>query len=372
MFLESIEGMTSDMIGMLNLYQTTSLSENQCKIISNLSRNLQVIADLSQADMFIDCFLPGRNAAIVVAEAHPSTTQSLYRNSVVGQIAYEENEPGVLFSLQTGKSVIGSRGISQEHVVMQQDIVPITDEYGMTIAVLIKEQDISQLIQNEKNVKMLMHSSSAGEKQTVLQSMMMQEIHHRVKNNLQVIASLLRLQMRRSSSKEVTEVFQDSISRISSMALIHDYLAKMGMDEVDVTFVMEQMATLLLSSFHIPNKHIEIHVQGESLVLRSDKATSVALVVNELVQNCMKHAFRSKNEGKIEICINDRKQMAFIIVQDNGCGMEEAFSSQGSSLGLQLVKMLVEEELQGELSFFHSVKGTKVSISFPIPEKVMM
>lgn len=360
------------MESVLHVDQVTGLSREQCAIILAMAKNLQVMADISQADMFIDCLLPEGNAAIIVAEAHPNTAQSLYKNSVLGQIAFEENEPGVLFSLKTGKPVIGSRGLTQEHIMMQQDIVPIIDASGVTVAVLIKEQDISQTIQNEQRVKLLTQTNNSKEKQHVIQSMIIQEIHHRVKNNLQVISSLLRLQMRRSSSEEVIEVFRDSVSRISSMAMVHDYLAQNGIEEVDVAFVMGQIATLLVSSSSTPEQHIDVSVQGEQLFLPSNRATSAVLVVNELIQNSIKHAFPSRDEGKVEICINCRKQMVTITVSDNGCGMgEDVFSYATSSLGLQLVHMLVEEELQGVLSFFHSDKGTKASITFPIVGRVI-
>lgn len=356
----------------LDLGDFTVLTDEQCSVIYELANNLPIIADLSQADIFIDCLLADRDAAIVVAEANPRTTQSLYKNSVVGQIAYEDSEPGVLFSLKTGKPIIGSRGISQENVVMQQDIVPIQDSLGNTIAVLIKERDISQEIQTEQKMKTLMKRDNSSEKESVFQTLVIQEIHHRVKNNLQVIASLLRLQMRRSSSSEATEVFRDSVSRISSMALVHDYLAQHGIEEVDAKFVMEQIAALLISLSNNQEKMLEISMQGEPLFLPSDKATSVSLVVNELVQNCIKHAFPSQNTGLISLSVNQRKQMAYITVADNGKGLDGNLSSfQTFSLGLQLVNMLVEEELQGELSFFHSDRGTKVSITFPIPDRVM-
>lgn len=356
----------------LTLDQVTNLTYEHYEIINNMSINLQVIADISQADVFIDCLLPGGKEAIVVAEANPNTTSSLYKESVLGQVAVEEAEPGVLFSLRNGKPVIGSRGISQENIVMQQDIVPITDSDGMTIAVLIKEQDISETIRNERKVKSLMETTNSREKERLVQSLVVQEIHHRVKNNLQVISSLLRLQMRRSPSQEVREVFEDSLSRIGSMALVHNYLAKDGLEEVDIKFVMGQIATLLVSSSTSPGQDIQVSVQGETIFLPSDKATSLALVVNELVQNGLKHAFRSKEHGIIEITINSRKQMVFIIVSDDGSGMTEQSSDQpSSSLGLQLVRILVEEELEGVVSIFSSIRGTKVSITFPIIDKVI-
>jgi two-component sensor histidine kinase len=356
----------------LTLDQVTNLTYEHHEIIKNMSTNLQVIADISQADVFIDCLLPGGKEAIVVAEANPNTATSLYKESVVGQVAVEEAEPGVLFSLKNGKPVNGSRGISQENIVMQQDIVPITDSDGRTIAVLIKERDISEIIRNERKVNSLMKTTNSQEKQRLVQSLVVQEIHHRVKNNLQVISSLLRLQMRRSPSQEVREVFEDSLSRIASMALVHNFLAKDGLEQVDVKFVMGQIATLLVSSSSIPGQNIQVSVQGESLFLPSDKATYLALVVNELIQNGLKHAFHSRENGRIEITINSRKQMVYIIVSDDGSGMAELPSDQPSStLGLQLVRMLVEEELEGVVSFFPSTRGTKVSIMFPIIDRVI-
>ncbi|MGE7695146.1 sensor histidine kinase [Lysinibacillus sp. NPDC094177] len=355
------------MIGVLDLERLTSLSNEKCEIILGMAQNLQIIADLSQADIFIDCLLKEDNASLVVAEAKPTTIASLYKKSMLGQIAYEEMEPGVLFSLKTGKPIFGSRGITEEHGIMQQDIVPIKDSHGETIAVLIKERDISQVVQNEKNIEHFMKATNSRDKQRVFQAIVVQEIHHRVKNNLQVISSLLRLQMQHTQSEEVAEVFHDSISRISSMALVHDYLAKSGIDEADINLLIQQISTLLVSSSIIPGQQITVSVEGESVFCPSDKATAIALIVNELVQNSIKHAFPSQNYGDIDINLRRRKQMVTITVTDDGCGIGDSFSlGDMSSLGLQLVDMLVEERLQGVLSFPLSNKGTKVSITFPI------
>ncbi|MEK3936630.1 sensor histidine kinase [Sporosarcina sp. FSL W7-1349] len=357
------------MNGVLDLCQLTGLSNEQCKIILGVAQNLQIIADISQADIFIDCLLEEENAALIVAEAKPATIPSLYQNSLLGQIALEDMEPGVLFSLKTGKSISGSRGITEESGVMQQDIVPIKDLAGETIAVLIKEKDISREVQQEKNIGKLMKTTEADDKQDVIKSIIVQEIHHRVKNNLQVISSLLRLQKRRTSSKEVANVFQDSISRISSMALVHDHLAQSGIGEANVKTLIKQVASLLVTSSSTPDQNISVSVEGESVFCPSDKATAVALIVNELIQNSIKHAFLLRDEGNIDITLTVRKQMVTIIVMDNGCGIGDSFlPSETSSLGLQLVDMLVEERLQGVLSFLQSDKGTKVSITFPIIE----
>ncbi|MGE7948778.1 sensor histidine kinase [Lysinibacillus sp. NPDC093688] len=355
------------MIRILDVERLTSLSNEQCEIILGVAQNLQIIADLSQADIFINCLLEEDNASLIVAEAKPTTIASLYKKSLLGQIAFEEMEPGVLFSLKTGKPIFGSRGITEERGIMQQDIVPIKDLHGETIAVLIKERDISQVVQNERNIEQLMKATNSEDQQRVFQAIVVQEIHHRVKNNLQVISSLLRLQMQRTHSEEVAEVFHDSISRISSMALVHDYLAQRGIEEADIKLLIKQITTLLVSSSIIPDQHIAVSVEGESIFCPSDKATAVALIVNELVQNSIKHAFPSRNYGTIAINLRQRKQMVTITVTDDGCGIGDPFSiGELSSLGLQLVEMLVEEKLQGVFSFPISEKGTKVSITFPI------
>lgn len=178
--------------------------------------------------------------------------------------------------------------------------------------------------------------------------------------------------MRRCSSGEAVEVFRDSIARLSSMAVVHDYLAQHGIENVDAKFVMEQISALLISLSKTPESRLNLSVQGEPLFLPSEIATSVFLIVNELVQNCIKHAFSDHQTGMIEITVHSRKQMAYITVSDNGQGITGMHSKdKSSSLGLQLVELLVEEKLQGDLSFFHSNRGTKVSLTFPIPDKVI-
>ncbi|GLC87165.1 sensor histidine kinase [Lysinibacillus piscis] len=351
---------------MVDLRQFSNLSHGQREIILGVARNLQLIADLSQADVFINCLLEDGDAALVVAEAKPTTVPSLYQKSMVGHITVEEMEPGVFFCLQTGKPVASSRGITAERGVMRQDIVPIKDEQGTTIAALIKESNISEVVENKKTMAKLLTIHDNEEKQRVLQAMAIQEIHHRVKNNLQVIASLLRLQMRRFSSAEVMAIFHDSIARISSMALVHDYLAQARTDEADIKWLITEVTTLLVSSSIIPGQDITVSVEGESVYCPSNQATVIVMIVNELVQNSIKHAFPTKRDGAITIQIKTIKQMMTITVIDNGCGIDDSFSlNHSASLGLQLVEMLVGEKLQGVFSFQPSIEGTRAFLTFP-------
>ena len=116
------------------------VAEEDIVQLQELARSLPYIADLAKADVFIDCRLSDDiTAALVVAEAKPATVPSLYRSSVVGQLAYAENEPGVIRCIRTGQPVMGSRGISQEHVEIEQNVTPIKNRDGHPSATYPRE-----------------------------------------------------------------------------------------------------------------------------------------------------------------------------------------------------------------------------------------
>ncbi|MFC3886110.1 sensor histidine kinase [Bacillus songklensis] len=450
-------------------------------IIQSLSDHLQLFADLFQCDVFIDCLVPGENAAFVVAEAHPKTAKSLYKKSVAGQIAQEKNEPGVLMCLKSGKPILGSRGISQENINIQQNVIPIKNDRQNTIGVLIMEKDITDKINQEKKVRRLsetneqltetlfelamsenripaliheglilfnnddaityaneraydmlreLHSvrtligssiemlslgtinkqtiqQNGGfllkefehqnkyiqlkavsinrnqqnlggilllrdlteikekEKQLMIKSAVIKEIHHRVKNNLQTIAGLLRLQMRRSSSKEVEQVFRDSINRITSISIVHEVLSQDGLNQVDCKEIFEYVSRAIVSSMKRYEQTVKVKIAGDSIYLNADKASSLALVVNELVQNCMEHAFFNMSEGYIVIQLEQRDEQVVIQVTDNGVGIGNTSFLESKSLGLDICTTLIVEDLDGTIEFTDTGNGTQVTITFP-------
>jgi hypothetical protein len=121
------------MKSVLTVCDKNILSEQDAHIIDGLYENLQIIADITEADVFIDCLIPEERAAVVLAHARPTTAKTLYSTTIVGQKVVAENEPGVLFSLLSGQPVIGSRGkYPNEQVVMQQNIVPVKNHTGKT------------------------------------------------------------------------------------------------------------------------------------------------------------------------------------------------------------------------------------------------
>ena len=200
----------------------------------------------------------------------------------------------------------------------------------------------------------------------VTNAAVMREMHHRVKNNLQTIAMLLRLQMSEGAAP-VREALSEAINRILSIAVVHDILSQEGFRLVDVKEMIERLTQTIAQNMLSPDKDIGISVRGEGAMLSAQRATALALAVNELVQNAIEHAFVGRRQGTIAISLAKGRGRLTIEVQDDGVGLPPDFASHPSNLGLQIVKTLVEEDLRGEF-ILTSEKGTKAVIQIPMSQ----
>lgn len=138
----------------------TNLSQDDIAVVADLASQLDVMADLSQGDVFIDCLGKDGDVAIVVAHGKSSWTPSLYRRDVVGELALPGKEPGVFEAFRTGRPVTDARGLSQEDVPIRQRVVPIRGAAGGTIAVFIHEQDITDELERERCIESLEQSNA--------------------------------------------------------------------------------------------------------------------------------------------------------------------------------------------------------------------
>ncbi|MFD3446735.1 sensor histidine kinase [Microbacteriaceae bacterium 4G12] len=201
------------------------------------------------------------------------------------------------------------------------------------------------------------------EAEIVLKTVAIREIHHRIKNNLQTIASLLRLQGRRTESNEAKILLKDSVNRILSIAATHELLSKQLSDDVNlsdvVKFVINNLRRCYSDHDHIT---LTIHADAE-LIIDSDRATVVALIVNELVQNCYDHAFKGKDTGIISVSLEKRDNQVFIAVKDNGKGLQKKEGKE-QSLGLTIVQSYVKDKLKGCLSIKANDEGTNITVQF--------
>lgn len=201
------------------------------------------------------------------------------------------------------------------------------------------------------------------EKALILKSGAIKEMHHRVKNNLQTIASLLRLQMRRTDSEETRQVLGESMNRILSIASTHQLLAQSGIDEVMIGEVIQNITNNTLRYYSGSRFHVEINLEGDDFQVDSDIATSVALIINELLENALKYAFREGDSGRVRIVVTRGEMYSRIQVIDNGKGFDVE-NTDGSRLGLSIVKSMVCDKLQGDLDIESSSKGTHVTFDF--------
>ena len=245
---------------------------------------------------------------------------------------------------------------------------PIFDASGKLTAVSVIARDITERIKAEKS---LAKAEDARKK----------EIHHRIKNNLQVISSLLDLQAERLSykktisTKEIIEAFRESQNRVISMALIHEELYKeKGTDTLNFTEYLKTLADTLFQTYRVSSKNIHLEMDlEENVSFNIDTAVPLGILVNELVSNSLKHAFPDKSKGEIRIKLHrekseDSKSTSFILtVSDNGIGIPENLEIEDlDSLGFQLVVSLVDQ-LDGEFELKRN-NGTEFTIKFNVTE----
>jgi two-component sensor histidine kinase len=219
------------------------------------------------------------------------------------------------------------------------------------VGALMVIQDVTDEERNEQELK--------------IKSAMMQEIHHRVKNNLQTIAALLRLQARRTASREVAEMLTQSINRILSIAVVHEFLSKDEASMINIHEVSNRILNEVTRGILDPEKRIRVRLEGPSnFCLPAQQATSCALIINELLQNAVEHAYRDKSEGLIEVRLREDADSMSIEIADDGGGLPAGFDLARSGLGLQIVQTLVREDLKGQFELRNG-RGLRAVVSFP-------
>lgn len=196
-------------------------------------------------------------------------------------------------------------------------------------------------------------------------NVLIREVHHRVKNNLQVISSLLSLQADTDMDGKALAAIQESRDRVKSISILHQLLYQNNnVDVINIRKYIDQLVTFLRSVHQPPNIEIHFNIQMEELQLDVDTAVPLGVILNELVTNAFKYAFKDRNIGLVEISIQQLKENEYcLIVSDDGVGMNRSVDfDQLESLGLRIVSLLTRQ-LGGNISMKPS-KGTTFSIVF--------
>ncbi len=218
-------------------------------------------------------------------------------------------------------------------------------------------RDISERKQAEDQIK-----ASLKEKETLLQ-----EIHHRVKNNMAVISSLLALQEDRVDDSITKEILRDSQNRVWSMLMIHESLYRSdNLSAINLESYLTELGKNIIQNYSMAST-VQYIVEAETIMINTKQASPVGLIVNELITNCLKYAFPDDRAGEIVLSLKSIKENGIeLAVSDNGVGIPEDFDLKSTdTLGLKLVKLLAEDQLRGLIEM-ESNNGTKFTIKFNI------
>jgi len=257
-----------------------------------------------------------------------------------------------------GRALTGKRKDGTE-LPVEISLSPQMTESGLLVTSIIR--DISERRRAEEQLK-----ASLREKEVLLR-----EIHHRVKNNLQVTSSLLKLQSNSVQDSAAREMFEESRNRIRAMALVHEKLYQStDLSRINMSEYLEALAALLIRSYGTAEQRVKLELSGTGVLLPIEAAIPCGLILNELISNCLKHAFSGRDSGLIRTSVQRvSPHMLALSVADNGNGLPSgADPMRAETLGLRLVQALAEQ-LQGRISVHSSGAGTEITVVFAEPEK---
>jgi len=245
-------------------------------------------------------------------------------------------------------------GLGQRY--MDVAYYPYTGPDGIISGVVVSSHDITDRKQAEEQI-----AASLKEKEVLLR-----ETHHRIKNNMQVMTSLLKFQSANIEDKQVAEMFKESRDRIKSMALVHEKLYRSkGLADVDFEEYVKSLVSSISSSYGASAAGITSIIETDDVSIGLETAIPCGLIINELVSNSLKYAFPGNRKGEIRVALRSLDEDALVLeVGDNGIGMPEDLDFRNTaSMGLQLVNILSEDQLPGKIELDRA-GGTTFRIRF--------
>jgi two-component sensor histidine kinase len=284
---------------------------------------------------------------------------------LTGELCYEkymgQKEPCDFCPMQ--------KAIAASHA-QRAEVLGVDGRYYELLAAPLPDPDgtVDKAIEVVKDITDRKRAEEGLHRELKEKEVLLKEIHHRVKNNLQVISSLLSLQSHHVQGERDRELFRESQDRVRSMALVHEKLYQSNsFAHIDFADYVKSLIHGLRRTYCINPGAIKIDVTADNVKLNIDLAVPCGLIINELVSNAIKHAFpiSRKKEGRIQITLRHlEKRRIELIVQDNGTGMPEGLDfNKTESLGLKLVSILVKDQLDGTIRLDRK-RGTKFRIVF--------
>lgn len=224
--------------------------------------------------------------------------------------------------------------------IMETYFVPILDDNGNVEKVLGLVQDVTAKREAEKNIKKLLEEKE----------LLLKEVHHRVKNNIVSIVSLMNLQKRTAKSEETISILNDMIGRIESMGILYEKLMSTNLyREISIKQYTEELIDRIADVFSNQQK-ILITNDIQDFYINSKKAFYLGMMINEILTNILKHAFKGREKGKVDIVIK-KDEKVILKIKDDGIGLPEDFDiNTNEGFGIMLIRLLVQQ-LEGEISF---------------------
>ncbi|SDH45964.1 sensor histidine kinase [Microbacterium pygmaeum] len=256
---------------------------------------------------------------------------------------FDESLPLVVSGRAPWRADIEARGVS-----VSLRTIPLRD-HGTRIGAIVLCRDVTEIRHQEQEL--------------ITKDATIREIHHRVKNNLQTVASLLRIQARRSHSDEARDALTQAMRRVAAIAVVHDTLSEGLAQNVDFDNVFDRVLKLVAEVAAAPNTRARTHSTGTFGTLPSEYATPLALALTELVTNAVEHGLAGQ-EGDVEIIAERSEDRLEVRVRDTGTGLPEG--QVGRGLGTQIVRTLIQGELGGTIDW-HTIMGSGTEVTIDIP-----
>lgn len=277
--------------------------------------------------------------------------QVLNINNVLGKRTSDVTVNWPLIGMVIDTGIAESKQFTLHGRLLLMKVLPVIAKPKSGSAVVIL-QDITELHKKDEEL--------------LIKSVVIKEIHHRVKNNLQTIVSLLRLQERRAGNEETKSVLKDCIGRVNSIAVVHEYLSQQDVGLIDVGKVAKSIYQAIVSSMLNNEFRLTTSFESDNVLLPSEKATSIALILNELLQNAIEHGFEGRTSGELAVKFHDTGNCYNLLIMDNGNGLPENFDINKGNLGLKIIKTMAEADLCGYFSIRPREEGgTLASVIIP-------
>lgn len=270
---------------------------------------------------------------------------------------YQGDLPGMTAIIENGGRLIGEEcltGPDKQDIYLEISAGPVSWEERRAVCLICR--DITERKAHENQL-----AEALAAKGNLLN-----ELHHRVKNNLQIILSLISLQMDNNADKGVHEALLDVANRISAMSQVHQNFFGKGFANVELESYLSDLIRNIVNSLHIDQTHVEIETQVDQVQISLQQATTLGMVVNELVTNSLKHAFAGQKEGRLFLSLrkDPTGEDIQVTVGDDGSNPPQDIDlDHATTLGWGLVKTLVEDQLEGSLAV-NRESGLKVTVQF--------